>query len=100
MPFAYFFTESEGFVGSKKVINVSNFVTPQSCIMNARIHFPIELLSWGISAQSVFMPVWSDMPMCVFVTGCHGPGVRDHCDAASAKSTGAWHCVGGISAAS
>lgn len=33
MPFAYFFTESEGFVGSKKVI------------MNALNYLPIDLLS-------------------------------------------------------
>lgn len=80
MPFAYFFTESEGFAGSKKVRNVI------SVTGNANTEHLNSVLCL-MSIWYVFSPL----------KGHYGASLWDCCNAAAAQSAGPGHFLGGIS---
>ncbi len=80
MPFAYFFTESEGFAGSKKVRHVI------SVTVNANTEHLNSVLCL-MSIWYVFSPLKGD----------YGASLWDCCNAAAAQSAGPGHFLGGIS---
>lgn len=80
MPFAYFFTESEGFAGSKKV-PVLVFPHNDSQLQDHIINWQYLWTCWSV----------------LFCVGGYGTGVRSSSAAVAAGSACAGHCVGGIS---